>query len=274
MNAEVMQITPDLAREWLERNPINRKLSPPHVQKIALAIISGEWAMNGEAIKFNCDGTLLDGQHRLAAIIEAGIAVPSLVITGIEQQAQGTMDLGRSRSLIDFLRMDGVPNVSRVASIVTTVNVVEHIWNAQDNGLAGNQQGDPETVGSARARYHAQADRYQRAYHLGERLYRVLGWPVSAVGGVSFYAQATQPDVWEYFVESVVSGENLSHGDPALALRSAAMKKRSDRHSSINRVWAFGITTKAWNAFASDERMMIAKFVMNGSRRETLPRVL
>ena len=275
MKAEVMTITPDIARQWLERNPINRKLSQAHVRRIAQAIQNREWAMNGEAIKFNCDGTLLDGQHRLLAVIECGIPVQSLVITGISSDAQGTMDLGRTRSLVDFLRMDGVTNAVVCASIVTMVNRVEATWRAQTEGRIGNTwDWSPVTVGSHRSRYHSEAERFTQASLHAMQLNGVLKFPRSSLGALAYFAEQLHPDEWSYFVESVKTGENLSHGDPALALRSASMRRSHDGKRSIDQLWAFGISTKAWNAFVTDARMVHPKFLMNGSRREPLPPVL
>ena len=67
-NAKIVDITPEMAREYLEKNSHNRRLSERSVRNLATAIKNGEWQVNGEAIKVDKEGNLLDGQHRLSAI--------------------------------------------------------------------------------------------------------------------------------------------------------------------------------------------------------------
>ena len=64
-------ITPELAAEFLKKNKSNRPLSSKHVIALAGSIERGEWMFTGESIKFSESDTLLDGQHRLSAIVMA-----------------------------------------------------------------------------------------------------------------------------------------------------------------------------------------------------------
>jgi hypothetical protein len=65
----------------------------------------GSWRLTHQGIAFNCDGTLLDGQHRLAAIIESGIAVQMLVARGVETANQMVMDDHAKRNASDALTL-------------------------------------------------------------------------------------------------------------------------------------------------------------------------
>jgi hypothetical protein len=65
-------ITPKQAQVILAHNDRNRSLASSRVTVYSGAMLAGEWRMNGETIKFNGDGTLLDGQHRLAAVVRSG----------------------------------------------------------------------------------------------------------------------------------------------------------------------------------------------------------
>ncbi|KAF7277615.1 hypothetical protein GWI33_002970, partial [Rhynchophorus ferrugineus] len=81
--AQVETITPDLARQYLAFNTHNRNVRSYRVKGYAADMRDGRWTLNGEAIKFSADGTLLDGQHRLQAVIEADVAVQMLVVRGV-----------------------------------------------------------------------------------------------------------------------------------------------------------------------------------------------
>ena len=76
-------ITPDQARQYLAFNTNNRNLRKAHVEKLANDIKNGRWVYNSATIVFNGDGTLLDGQHRLAAIIDADTPVKVAVARGV-----------------------------------------------------------------------------------------------------------------------------------------------------------------------------------------------
>lgn len=114
----ITHISPELAKEWLGFNTNNRRLDKRNVSHLRDAITQGEWYMNGEAIIFSNDGRLLNGQHRLWAIIMAGIGVDVLVVRGVNQESFRTLDSGRVRRAGEVLAMDGEKNGNKVAAAV------------------------------------------------------------------------------------------------------------------------------------------------------------
>jgi hypothetical protein len=70
----------------------------------------GEWRETGEAIKFDENGQLRDGQHRLAAIVRSGITLKMTVVRGVIEEAFDVMDSGRSRSVTDVLGLHNFDN--------------------------------------------------------------------------------------------------------------------------------------------------------------------
>jgi hypothetical protein len=68
-----MMVTPELAKQWLEANTHNRPLSEELVIAYMVDMLDGRWQYNGDAIRFDHTGRLIDGQHRLHACIEAGV---------------------------------------------------------------------------------------------------------------------------------------------------------------------------------------------------------
>src|SRR5882724_10236142 len=90
--AEVITITPRDATEWLRCNKNNGPLRKRHGEFLARFITSGNWQVNGKAIVIADDAQVLDGQHRLFAIIDAGKPIQSLVVYGINPEAFSTID--------------------------------------------------------------------------------------------------------------------------------------------------------------------------------------
>ena len=68
-------VTPPLAASWLKRNLCNRPVTQGAVLYLANEMKQGTWQHTHQGICFNKEGVLLDGQHRLHAVIVAGVAV-------------------------------------------------------------------------------------------------------------------------------------------------------------------------------------------------------
>jgi hypothetical protein len=106
-------ITPERAREYLGRNLNNRRIRKPSVACLARAIRQDEWQLTHQGIAFNCDGSLIDGQHRLLAIIEANKAVPMYVTRGAPKDTVRVIDAGTIRDDTDAANVSGLPEVTR-----------------------------------------------------------------------------------------------------------------------------------------------------------------
>ena len=98
--SEVLTITPKIAEYLISNNwPENRKLSETTYKKYAVDIKNGNWKLNGEAVIFTKTSKLVDGQHRLWAVIEAEAPFTTLVTFGVEEDAFSTIDSGYTRSI-------------------------------------------------------------------------------------------------------------------------------------------------------------------------------
>ncbi|MEN9717600.1 MAG: hypothetical protein RIQ99_478 [Pseudomonadota bacterium] len=114
-------ITPAIAHQMLKANTHNRTVSDNRVNQYVSDLVSGRWSVNGEAIKIASDGTLLDGQHRLLAVIKADTPLTTCVVRGLDIDHQNTMDIGRTRSVRDVLHINNVPNASTISSIANNI---------------------------------------------------------------------------------------------------------------------------------------------------------
>lgn len=101
LSVDVELITPEKAANYLQRNTNNRPLRKSLVALLAREMQLGRWKLTHQGIAFNCNGTLLDGQHRLAAVVESGTAVRMLVTHGVATEDQLVMDDHAKRSLGD-----------------------------------------------------------------------------------------------------------------------------------------------------------------------------
>jgi len=76
---------------------------------------AGHWPFTGDPIRFTTDLELIDGQHRLQAIIEADVTIPLVVVFGLEPRAKHALDMGRKRSAGDVLALKGYAQSSRLS---------------------------------------------------------------------------------------------------------------------------------------------------------------
>ncbi|WP_009964176.1 hypothetical protein [Verrucomicrobium spinosum] len=100
-------LSPETAKAMLARNVRNRKLSDQVVEKYVEEILNDEWRLTPAAVGFDAEGTLVDGQHCLSAIVKAGVTVPMVLTTGLPVASQEKVDRQRRRSLFDALYLSG-----------------------------------------------------------------------------------------------------------------------------------------------------------------------
>ena len=119
VTAGVAEITPELAKEILSnQNHGNRAIKKAHVKMLATTLKSNEWMLNGESITFSESGRLLDGQHRLTACVNSGKSFQTILIKGIkDDDAFGTIDIGKPRSVADLMDLQGLPKAPLFSAI-------------------------------------------------------------------------------------------------------------------------------------------------------------
>lgn len=122
IKTEVKTINPALAEELLKNNVFNRTVHKKTVNFYASQMRRGQWELNGEPIIIAKSGRVLDGQHRLYAVIESNTTIKTLMIYGVEDRTFDTINQGKPRSGGDVLSIAGVPNARRASSIISVYN--------------------------------------------------------------------------------------------------------------------------------------------------------
>lgn len=106
----VEKINPKKAKEYLKKNINNPRgnnsLHRAHVKRLADDMKAGLWQLNAEPIVFDEDGFLKDGQHRLAAIIQSGATIETVVIRGVGRDVD-IYDDNLKRTLNQMLKAKG-----------------------------------------------------------------------------------------------------------------------------------------------------------------------
>ncbi|WP_217200336.1 hypothetical protein [Streptomyces buecherae] len=247
-----VRVTPEMAREYLSRASVNRRLDVGQVRLLAEAIVRGQWKLTHQGIGFDEAGALLDGQHRLHAIIEANIPVDMLVVDGLSNDVFPVLDTGKRRSAADTLSSTGAKHLALLSSIIRHVLLFKAMPNDRWSGTQARIPND-----RILAAYNDDKDRYGEAVAMGRELSKHLfATPTAAATGffvTTEMAPAADIDEW---VRGLKSGANLDPGDARLALREVpreTQKRGSKRRLDVRNQVAIYI--KAWNAWVKPDNV-------------------
>lgn len=265
--ANVVDVTPAQAAIWLKSNTHNRSLRKPLIASYARDMLNGTWALNGEAIKFAADGTVLDGQHRLRALVDAGrinpeLTIPMLVVYGLANETQMTMDSGAKRTSGDALSLEGHKNATLLSSVLRKV----WSWEAGDYRLSNNLV----ATTSECAKLLADKPQIYRSVQIADRTRSVLRSLRPTITGLTHYvlSEVDREDaVW--FFARVADGANLETGHPVLALRNRLTNDAAGNVRAPNHLQA-AYVIRAWNGYREGRDM--ARIVQTAKDPMPMPR--
>lgn len=225
MKVEHQKITPALAKEWLlKRADFQRKLRRVAVEKYKMAILRDQWRENGDTIKFNTKGELIDGQHRLTAIAESGRSVRTLVVTNLPsgKETFATIDDMAARSLNDFMQCKNSNLVSAV---------IRHYWAVLNNEFPSPHQKPPISDLLLIAEpYTESIIDITAASCEAASISRIGGFFCFLMWYHTDIAKVPQDKV-EAFISGVQFGTNLNRGDPRLEFRNRCFATKTVVHN-------------------------------------------
>ncbi len=138
-NAYIVTVTPEMARQWLTQNRFNRAQRPDLVADYVRQIREGRWRRTHQGIAFSENGTLIDGQHRLFAIVEAGIPVPMLVFINESLENHLAIDGGKRRTALDVVRLEIRSNSIKAKHISTVRAMIAGVFCKNQNHLSSQE---------------------------------------------------------------------------------------------------------------------------------------
>ena len=246
----VVMVDAAIAARWLERNTRNRPLQATTVARYKRDMLDNRWNFAGDPIRFSVEGSLLDGQHRLAAIVDAEtVIVPMLVVRGLADETQGVMDQGRRRSGADQLALRGYRQASFLASSVRQYLIWESGLMFRDNKLAAMEVTVPwieQWVGE-----HPE----QVAFLSGiTNLVRGSDAVPSSAGAAAIMFFTIDPEAAAEFFTLLARGAG-TEGHPIVTLDKRLSKLRRDS-TKIPPRDHLAMFIQAWNAWRSGRTML------------------
>lgn len=247
--ASFVNVTPELANRWLKGNVKNRKLRRQDLNRYKRDMVAGNWRLDGAPVRFSPDGCLLDGQHRLTAIVETKLTVPMLVVRGINPDAQSVMDTGRKRTAGDALSINGHKNATAVAAAARLGLAVE----AKVLSLSHYEVSHEEVIG-----YIEDNPDLSTAVDFLKSYTRRTDCP-PAVASYTYMVmrRINSKDASEFWV-SMAEKVGLTEGDPVIALSNRLAESRRLRES-LPKDALLSLIYRAWNARRTGNKMRIIR---------------
>ena len=262
-------ITPAKAVQMLEANTSNRPLSKSTVRGFAEAMRRGEWMVTHQGIAFDTRGVLVDGQHRLAAVVEADSPVEMTVFTDVAEGTFDVLDTGKRRNAADVLAIEGEKSSTMLAAMVRTVWLFD---NRPDLNWSG---GAASVTNHQIVQTLNEQPKVREFLSVGEQVSTATGMIKSGAGAASYLVNRAnkRADLAPWF-EGITEGAGLEKGDPRLAFRRVMFAHTRKQAGQVQRRRKtrehVALYIKAFNAWATGERPLPQ---LRFAAREAMPTI-
>jgi len=254
VTAEWVTIDTAIAQTMIGTNHGNRNQRYGKIAAYGRDMASGQWLTTGESIKYDWNGRLIDGQHRLAAIIEIGTPVRTLVVRGLDPKVQQVLDTNARRSAADALGFSGVKIAAKdIASCARVALAYESgkLRTALDNIKL-------EVTNAEVVAWHVANLDVSNAVALAQRVARPMGATVAGLSYAVLVLERLDPaDAVEFFT-SAAEFRTEGTGDPRKAMIDAFQKIRADRRAPLP-AESIAIVFRAWNAWRSKKKLKLIR---------------
>jgi len=255
-------ITPADAQKLIEHNQHNRPIRDRHVARIANEIKLDRWKFNGDTIKLADTGDVLDGQHRLWAIIMADKPVETIIVNGIARDAFATIDtIRQARTGSDVLALN---NVKRYRTIMASglswfIRLRRNVmveWKAPENKIENSD-------------IEAAAIENPDFYLAVERVMCLRGLTNPSIFAFLYFVLSNRNyDLAERMVNTLENPEGVALSDPFYRLRSYLT---SDHHKRKEPLTTIAIAIKAINLADKGQKIQALAWRSQGKNAEAFP---
>lgn len=274
----------DEAEQLLGTNVHNRSIREGRVRNYAVDMLTENWLETGDAIKIAKDGSMLDGQHRLHAILRAtgsdivrlgtkeykpdkNLKVWFTIARGLDKGSQRAMDIGAARSLADVLNLEyGETNTTNLAAIIRIIYSWESGYRKQ---IARRELATNATI---LAFYEEAPDSFRSLAATVKKEIKHIPLAPSVLALCHWILEERDVSDAEEFFARLADGQGLFKGDPIYELRERLKDLRDERGTGHRFIaYTLALVIKAWNAYRQNEKINVLSFKMGGKNPESFP---
>lgn len=261
-----VEMTSTLAMDLLSKADPNRTVHERRVGAYARDMIAKAWEQNGETVKLAPDGKLMDGEHRLWAVVracEAGIkSVPMLIATNVPRSARKTVDTGKPRSYTDVLRIRGYSGKGR-----TIAGILRYIVLYRAGALQGAGKGNIQVTHSEMDAVYTEKATIQLVEYFAETWASRVRYG-SATGFVWWRARQDDEEKADNWIEGVASGTEMKGSDPRFQLRERYLDAAVRPFPATE---AIALAIKSWNLYYTGTTEPNLRWRQRGNAAEGFP---
>lgn len=257
-----LTVTPELAEEILAiRNPYNRPIRDGAAEKISREMLSGEYRSdNGEALIFDQNGDLLDGQHRLWAVILSKMTFKFWATFNVKTEVLPTIGGHVTRSAADVMAMMGKDYAKDTALVLKLIH-------KHKSGLIYTSGGRAEASNSQVAALDAEHPGVSNSikYIRGLKPPRFI--PAVFLMFLHYIAPESLKERTRDFINRLCTGENLAQGSSILKLRNMLVANHGSVRK-LTKIHVTAVTIKTWNAYKNGHAVGNVRF---SAKQESYP---
>lgn len=269
VKVELVDVTPEMADQWLRRNKHNRRFRTGVANKYTRDMAHGLWMFNGEPIQIDWNNNILNGQHRLTAVVKSHTTQKFLVISNLPPEAQDTMDSGAKRTPGDVLSLRGFRDGRTLASIGRMALQVELSPNVA-------RESRNWTTGEITQRIERDAYMIKVAEDLIPTVPRqvLLLLTKSVLGYAMYRLGQLNEDAMREFFSRLGSLANLDEDSPILALNRRLTGNAAGPNPARTSLYQFeqlACVFAAWNAWRAGEGRQLIRLTHGKDGRVKIP---
>jgi hypothetical protein len=257
----VEKVTPDTALMWLAKMPKNRNIRAGDVARYARDMATGKWGMAGDTVKFDKKGNLIDGQHRLQAIIRADTTIELVVVRGLETEVIDVLDTGIKRTIGDALSLAGYSNSTNLSAAARLMMLIEvnkaRGTTSQKGGvdLQGNKAVSVLFSNTEVLAFVEENPGLVEAVTWSATNYRKVANLQPSVMAVAYYTTSMIDEkATDEFWDAILNNSTDGAGDPrAVLLQRLIVAQRS--RERISQGMKLSMIYRAWNAWRTGSRL-------------------
>lgn len=268
METKFELITPERAKKMLEKNTMNRMPSKRMVSEYARQMRNGLWYEDtGESIKIAYDGTLLDGQQRLLALIEADISLNFKIDYDLDKIAFKFIDTGKKRTAGDTFHCLNILNARSIAAGIRrylALKLNKTIGVPSSHAGGGGVHADYSNS-EMLSIYEKNPLIWEGAHNMSTNWYNKSGRLLKISEFIAFYMFFRDIDENDAFNFMTKFGEGigLSNNDSIKLLRERLTDSKSNPTMNITGYVKTGLIIKAWNYFRDNTQIKVLRFSPN-----------
>lgn len=259
---QLILVTPELAASWLQCNTNNRPLQAFTVGRYAAEMSAKTWRHpTGEALIFDKNNIIQQGQHRLHAVIKSGQTIRFWVMFNADPDDFEVIDSGVKRTIANVLQMQG----GKYATTSATTSRLLCMWMANE--------WDSKLCRSTIVQFHNQYfDSIQKASKVATNSIKGLRLAPTHFSALYAYVDimSESTDQIDNFTMSLTNGDMLAKDSPVLALRNWSYLPKAYAGLSSQQK-GVAVITKAWNAYSVGAPMKLLSWKLKESMPTPLP---